>query len=95
MEVTYGCLQDGRGRLFYVEHGCASARGGKPDSHIIIGNRIYDGRYVFRKFIVGASPLTLKKLADLILKGQPKSGIPRFGAWRLQYARALIKSYSN
>ncbi len=41
------------GRLFYVEHECASAASGRPDSRHVIDNRVHNDRYVVRMFFIG------------------------------------------
>lgn len=41
------------GRLFYVEHECISARGGKPDTRHVIDSRVHNDRYVVRMFFIG------------------------------------------
>ena len=41
------------GRLYYVEHECASAKGDRPSSRHVIDNRVHNKKYVVRMFYMG------------------------------------------
>jgi hypothetical protein len=41
------------GRLYYVEHECASAKGDRPSSRHVIENRVHNKKYVVRMFYTG------------------------------------------
>ncbi len=41
------------GRLFFVEHECASARGRTPNSRHTIGDKVHNSKYVVRMFYLG------------------------------------------
>jgi len=41
------------GRLYYVEHECASAKGDRPSPRHVIDKRVHNKKYVVRMFYMG------------------------------------------
>ena len=56
------------GRLFYVEHECASAESKAPSSRHLVNGRVHNDKYVVRMFYLGdlnASMANVSKFAYL------------------------------
>jgi hypothetical protein len=63
------------GRLYYVEYGCASAKGDRPSSRYVIENGVHNKKYVFRMFYMGDMSATRTNASQFAYMTDGVSGV--------------------